>query len=907
MSVGLEELAIDSWDEDSLTASICKTSFEYFVKTFWPYVPGAGNMVWSWHMTYICEELQIIAERVFNNQPKEYDLLINISPGTSKPVWEEMPVLMASGVYKRLKNIKVDDLVIGKSGKPCKVLAVHKQGKLPCVSIHTNGGRDIVTAEDHPILTADGWQEASTIRPEQMLALMHKPELIHAPDRSVDEFKVAGYFIGDGSVTGLNCSLTNKEPTYIEDFVACCDRLGWDVYVRKAKNGVTILSPKRRKGESNIGKYKGMGRGCQVLEGPRKWLRDIGIQGLSSRTKKIPSFVWKGTDEQIKGFIAAYFHCDGCVSYKHGNKRNISVSVCTISIKLAKGLQRLLLRLGISMNVRKHVSKNGFSYNRNLKNYVYYTICTSDQDVASRFLELIPLLGPKQKKLEGFAPHRRTFQQSYWPDRVETNESVGELPCRCLTVEGDESFVVDGVVVHNSTLCSILFPAWTWTRMPHARHITASHTDTLVLDLATKSRYVIESGLYKQLFPYIQLRKDQATKGYYANTLGGDRVSCTVGGKSPIGFHGHFLSWDDPIDPQKAMSEVEIQNAADFAPHVLFTRKVDKEVSVFYGIMQRLHPQDPSGRLLKDAKEKEDAAPIRHICLPAELADNVHPPELREKYIDGLMDPVRLSRKALKPYKANAYSYAGQFLQCLVGDSLITTRRGSVPIDSVVVGDFVLTRDGFRKVLWSGQTGYATDLRTVIFSNGNTITGTPNHPVWTVNRGWVSLDSLQWGDYATTVAQYSGELSWEESQQKQLNLLNSTVNFTHVRSVENTLKAVNQEGTTYIETCGDTTMGISPLVTLSITRTKTQVTIALIIWKLLPYVSMVSIMQTIQKSVESILTPYEKTLRYGTKLKLVKSIIRNMVENASINIGKRQSINLTYVLIAKRNSCHDVI
>ena len=46
-------------------------------------------------MQYLCQELQIVAERVFKREAKEYDLLINIPPGTTKstictimfPVW----------------------------------------------------------------------------------------------------------------------------------------------------------------------------------------------------------------------------------------------------------------------------------------------------------------------------------------------------------------------------------------------------------------------------------------------------------------------------------------------------------------------------------------------------------------------------------------------------------------------------------------------------------------------------------------------------------------------------------------------------------------------------------------------------------------------------------------------------
>jgi hypothetical protein len=69
-----------------------------------------------------------------------------------------------------------------------------------------------------------------------------------------------------------------------------------------------------------------------------------------------------------------------------------------------------------------------------------------------------------------------------------------------------------------STVCNILFPPWTWTRMPHARHITATHTDSLARDLASKSRSVILSEKYQRMFPGIKLTKE--SEGYYTNTMG---------------------------------------------------------------------------------------------------------------------------------------------------------------------------------------------------------------------------------------------------------------------------------------------------------------------------------------------------------------------------------------------------
>ena len=87
-------------DENDLIASICRESFYEFVREFWDVIVPE-KPVWNWHIEYLCNELQIVAERVFKNEPKEYDLIINVPPGSTKTticgimfpawVWTRMP------------------------------------------------------------------------------------------------------------------------------------------------------------------------------------------------------------------------------------------------------------------------------------------------------------------------------------------------------------------------------------------------------------------------------------------------------------------------------------------------------------------------------------------------------------------------------------------------------------------------------------------------------------------------------------------------------------------------------------------------------------------------------------------------------------------------------------------------
>jgi len=222
-----------------------------------------------------------------------------------------------------------------------------------------------------------------------------------------------------------------------------------------------------------------------------------------------------------------------------------------------------------------------------------------------------------------------------------------------------------------STIASVAFPAWTWTQMPTARHICGSHAFDLGMDLSRKCRDIIATHdrvdskpSFSACFPEIELRDDQNTKGYFANTKGGMRKSVTVGGKSPVGFHAHFLIIDDPIDPQKVLSEAEIKKANTWMNETLPSRKVDKTLTPTILIMQRLHQNDPTGNWLEKSKK---GAKVKHISLPADLNEGfeVKPKELSEFYVDGLFDPVRLPREILRQSRMQLgeFGFSGQYGQ----------------------------------------------------------------------------------------------------------------------------------------------------------------------------------------------------------------------------------------------------
>ena len=209
-----------------------------------------------------------------------------------------------------------------------------------------------------------------------------------------------------------------------------------------------------------------------------------------------------------------------------------------------------------------------------------------------------------------------------------------------------------------STICSIMFPAWCWTRDPTIHIICGSYAFPLGLYLGALSRRVIQSDKYLELFPEIGLIEE--VKSLLTNGAGGQRITTSTGG-SITGMHGHLIIVDDPINPKEAVSKTMLRTANDWFDHTLMTRKIDRAVTPTILIMQRLHQSDPSGHMLEKAKGKG----IRHICLPAVVSKKVHPEALKEQYLGGLFDPERLSAKILveAERELGQYAFAGQFMQ----------------------------------------------------------------------------------------------------------------------------------------------------------------------------------------------------------------------------------------------------
>lgn len=213
-----------------------------------------------------------------------------------------------------------------------------------------------------------------------------------------------------------------------------------------------------------------------------------------------------------------------------------------------------------------------------------------------------------------------------------------------------------------STLFSVLFPCFCWTRMPSCRFITASFNSDLSEGFARKSKLIFRSDRYKKCFYNFKFFPDRANA--YRNQFGGERLAYTTG-TSPTGQHAHFILTDDPIDPMTQDRITAIANINTWMHRVIRTRAVDATITPFVLVMQRLSVDDPTGEWLDRASN--GGTPVKHICIPAsiEAGQTVKPPGLKKFYKNNLFDPVRLPYSVLTDRKNELgnFDYKAQFDQ----------------------------------------------------------------------------------------------------------------------------------------------------------------------------------------------------------------------------------------------------
>jgi replicative DNA helicase len=227
---------------------------------------------------------------------------------------------------------------------------VFSSGVKETFKLKLRSGREIRASANHPFLSFDGWKPLADLALGEHLAVPRRLGEGSDPRRWQDaEVILLAHLIGDGCfVKRQPLHYTNQDPENLEAVSEAAKSFGvtgrlvaqqtwWHLY---------LPAPYRL----------ARGRRNPIAE----WLDELGLFGKRSREKFLPSELFGLPDDQVTLFLRHLWATDGHVSRQRSS--GVVLYYGTSSHRLAKDVQLLLLRLGISSCIRRQ-PKAGYQDN----------------------------------------------------------------------------------------------------------------------------------------------------------------------------------------------------------------------------------------------------------------------------------------------------------------------------------------------------------------------------------------------------------------------------------------------------------------------------------------------------------------------------------------------------------------
>ena len=157
------------------------------------------------------------------------------------------------------------------------------------------------------------------------------------------------------------------------------------------------------------------------------------------------------------------------------------------------------------------------------------------------------------KRKEGARSKFLNFVNEVWPTFIsgrhharmaEAFERVARGECKRLIINMPPRHT-------KSEFASYLLPARFLGKFPHKKVIQASHTAELAVGFGRKVRNLVDSDVYRSIFPDLNLQSDSKAAGRWNTSKGGDYFAIGVGG-AVTGKGADVLIIDDPHSEQEA-------------------------------------------------------------------------------------------------------------------------------------------------------------------------------------------------------------------------------------------------------------------------------------------------------------------------------------------------------------------
>ena len=273
-------------------------------------------------------------------------IIVAARPSMGKCNSADTEILLSDGSVKTIEQIykdkKAELLTLNNDLKftTTKPSDFIDDGIKPVFKVRTRLGREIETTITHPYLTINGWKKLEEIKVGERIAVPRILDVFGKDEIRECEVKILGYLLGDGCLTKSSPEFTVGKTVLRKDFVEAVDQFG-EVEAVQSNTANRTFSLRVRK----IG---GKTRGANTLT---VWLKKLEILGCNSHTKFIPKEIFTLKKELVALFLNRLFSTDNWACILTCGQ--VQLGYASVSEKMIRQIQHLLLRFGVIANLKK--------------------------------------------------------------------------------------------------------------------------------------------------------------------------------------------------------------------------------------------------------------------------------------------------------------------------------------------------------------------------------------------------------------------------------------------------------------------------------------------------------------------------------------------------------------------------
>ena len=344
------------------------------------------------------------------------------------------------------------------------ISAAFSTGLKPVFKITTKSGYELVATADHQVMTPHGWVKIQDLKvAEHKVLIQSGPGRFNSDDRfpfavrneylgedgvsykfnlphrwSKEFGQVLGWLIGDGW-------LIDRDKNFRVGFTFSQDDKEVMDHLKPVINNFYGRDIKEVLRENNV---------CHLSYHSKyfvEFFKNIGVGASLSEDKEVPSTLFAATEEAVIGFLQGLFTADGTIGFTEG--ANAYIRLTAESLKLLKGVQLLLLNLGIKSKIydRRRQEREGFEYiSKSGEKKVYkldgilFEISISKSAVPL-FLERVGFLAQKHSLKVDKLLSEGYYSVSFEED-IKSIEPFGEEEVYDLTEPQTLTFITNGFI-----------------------------------------------------------------------------------------------------------------------------------------------------------------------------------------------------------------------------------------------------------------------------------------------------------------------------------------------------------------------------------------------------------------------------------------------------------------------------